>query len=95
MRGEPWRPLAAAAARVTQALSLATLAATALIQPCRYARSFYVAKEGRGRGVGGLLMETAGRIPRVADELTIDGLRFTIERREGTILRRVRVEPAT
>ena len=45
--------------------------------------------------VGGLLMETAGRIPRVADELTIDGLRFTIERREGTILRRVRVEPAT
>ncbi len=45
--------------------------------------------------VGGLLMETAGKIPRVADELTIDGLRFTVERREGTILRRVRVEPAT
>lgn len=45
--------------------------------------------------VGGLLMETAGKIPRVADQLTIDGLRFTIERREGTILRRVRVEPAT
>jgi len=45
--------------------------------------------------VGGLLMETAGKIPRVADQLTIDGLRFTVERREGTILRRVRVEPAT
>jgi len=45
--------------------------------------------------VGGLLMRAAGRIPRVADELTIDGLRFTVERREGTILRRVRVEPAT
>lgn len=44
--------------------------------------------------VGGLLMENAGKIPRVADELTIDGLRFTVERREGTILRRVRVEPA-
>lgn len=45
--------------------------------------------------VGGLLMEAAGKIPRVADQLTIDGLRFTVERREGTILRRVRVEPAT
>lgn len=44
--------------------------------------------------VGGLLMEAAGKIPRVADQVTIDGLRFTIERREGTILRRVRVEPA-
>lgn len=44
--------------------------------------------------VGGLLMEAAGKIPRVADQLTIDGLRFTVERREGTILRRVRVEPA-
>lgn len=45
--------------------------------------------------VGGLLMEAAGKIPRVADQVTIDGLRFTVERREGTILRRVRVEPAT
>ncbi len=44
--------------------------------------------------VGGLLMEAAGQIPRVADELTIDGLRFTVERREGTILRRIRVERA-
>lgn len=44
--------------------------------------------------VGGLLMGAAGRIPRVADQLTIDGLRFTIERREGTILRKIRVEPA-
>ena len=44
--------------------------------------------------VGGLLMGAAGRIPRVADQLTIDGLRFTIERREGTILRKIRVDPA-
>jgi GNAT superfamily N-acetyltransferase len=40
--------------------------ATALIQPCRYARSFYVAKAGRGRGVGGLLMETALAFARQA-----------------------------
>jgi CBS domain containing-hemolysin-like protein len=43
--------------------------------------------------VGGLLMAHAGKIPRVAEEITFDGLRFTVERREGTILRRVRVEP--
>jgi CBS domain containing-hemolysin-like protein len=45
--------------------------------------------------VGGLLMAEAGRIPRVAESVTIDGLRFTVERREGTVLRRVRVEPAS
>jgi len=43
--------------------------------------------------VSGLLMATAGRIPRVADQITAAGLRFTVERREGTVLRRVRVEP--
>jgi CBS domain containing-hemolysin-like protein len=43
--------------------------------------------------VSGLLMETAGRIPRVADQITAAGLRFTVERREGTVLRRIRVEP--
>ena len=42
--------------------------------------------------VGGMLMTAAGRIPRVAEAVTIDGLRFTVERREGTVLRRVRVE---
>ena len=42
--------------------------------------------------VGGMLMAAAGRIPRVAEAVTIDGLRFTVERREGTVLRRVRVE---
>jgi hypothetical protein len=29
----------------------------------------------------------------VAEQHTIDGLRFTVERREGNVLRRVRVEP--
>lgn len=42
--------------------------------------------------VGGLMMAESGRIPRVAESVTIDGLRFTVERREGTVLRRVRVE---
>ena len=43
--------------------------------------------------VGGVLMASAGQIPRVAEQHTIDGLRFTVERREGNVLRRVRVEP--
>lgn len=49
---------------------------------------------GEDTTVSGLLMETAGKIPRVAEPLLIDGLRFTVEEREGTVLRRVRVEEA-
>ncbi|MEO2168561.1 MAG: transporter associated domain-containing protein, partial [bacterium] len=51
--------------------------------------------EGEPTTVGGLMMAEAGRIPRVAESVTIDGLRFTVERREGTVLRRVRVETAS
>lgn len=49
--------------------------------------------DGSASTVGGLLMAEVGRIPRVAETVQIDGLRFTVERREGTVLRRVRVEP--
>ena len=49
---------------------------------------------GEDTTVGGLIMENAGKIPRVAEALLIDGLRFTVEEREGTVLRRVRVEEA-
>jgi CBS domain containing-hemolysin-like protein len=51
--------------------------------------------QGEPTTVGGLMMAEAGRIPRVAESVTIDGLRFTVERREGTVLRRVRVETAS
>lgn len=50
--------------------------------------------EGEPTTVGGMLMSEAGRIPRVAEAITVDGLRFTVERREGTVLRRIRVEAA-
>ena len=49
--------------------------------------------DGSTSTVGGLLMAEVGRIPRVAETVSIDGLRFVVERREGTVLRRVRVEP--
>lgn len=49
--------------------------------------------DGSTSTVGGLLMAEFGRIPRVAETVSIDGLRFIVERREGTVLRRVRVEP--
>ncbi len=42
--------------------------------------------------LGGLLMSQAGHIPRLGEEILFDGLRFTIERREGSVLRRIRVE---
>ena len=49
--------------------------------------------DGSSSTIGGLLMAEAGRIPRVAETVVVDGLRFVVERREGTVLRRVRVEP--
>ena len=51
--------------------------------------------DGSTSTVGGLLMAELGRIPRVAETVSIDGLRFIVERREGTVLRRVRVEPVS
>ena len=48
--------------------------------------------EGSSSTVSGLLMEQAGRIPRVGEIVAVDGLRFVVERREGNVLRRVRVE---
>jgi Mg2+/Co2+ transporter CorC len=44
--------------------------------------------------VGGVLIAQAGKVPREGDRFGIDGLTFTVERREGTVLKRVRVEPA-
>jgi CBS domain containing-hemolysin-like protein len=51
--------------------------------------------DGSASTVGGLLMAELGRIPRVAETVQVDGLRFVVERREGTVLRRVRVEPVS
>ncbi|HYC22640.1 MAG TPA: hemolysin family protein [Candidatus Bathyarchaeia archaeon] len=45
--------------------------------------------------VGGVLIAQAGKVPREGDRFGIDGLNFTVERREGTVLKRIRVEPAT
>jgi len=44
--------------------------------------------------VGGVLIAQAGKVPREGDRFGIDGLTFIVERREGTVLKRVRVEPA-
>ena len=52
-----------------------------------------IESDGSASTVGGLLMAELGRIPRVAETVEMEQLRFTVERREGTVLRRVRVEP--
>ncbi len=53
-----------------------------------------IAGPDRDGTLGGLLMAQAGRIPRTGEEVVFDGLRFTVERREGLVLRRIRVENA-
>ena len=41
--------------------------------------------------VGGLVFHHVGHVPLVGDEVRVDGLRFTVERMEGTRISKVRV----
>ncbi len=44
--------------------------------------------------VGGVVIEVAGRIPEVGDEVEIEGLRLRVTELEGTRIRKLAVEPA-
>lgn len=48
---------------------------------------------GRSRTIGGLVMEELGRIPKVGDEVAIDGIRLRVEAVEHHSVVRVRVFP--
>lgn len=55
---------------------------------------FGTAIETEADSVGGLVIELAGRIPEAGESFEVEGLRFVVEDREGTRLRRLVVEPA-
>lgn len=50
--------------------------------------------EADADSVGGLFTEVAGHIPEVGESLTLEGLRLTVDRLEGTRIRQLCVEPA-
>ncbi|MGH9046145.1 MAG: hemolysin family protein [Acidimicrobiales bacterium] len=49
--------------------------------------------EGGWDSVGGLLLDTAGRVPSEGDSVTVDGFRLVAERVQGRRIARVRIEP--